>query len=584
MKNNYFKKLLVSLFLIVLFCSYPKKVFSLGLGQCHTLGAPGYGYSSWAYRGDETVGWGYIEPERGYFNFSQIEKDIQTSRNAGKKLWIQILTSAAEGFEVPSWAQNMGVEVIKDTSHRAVPTAACWDSEYLSLFGATLKKFAERYDSPAYQDVIEAVIIAGCGAYGEMAIPPTDISGLKVDNPYVISLAQAYGKTPQELIQRNCDCGNYQCYCFDYYYIKSVERMIDLYMQYFTNTPAVIQLGNGLTGQGIVNVKVMQYALCTYGDRVWTKFNGWGPGRSNPRGDSNFTRVGFEPGPPWSPDLVTPENISNLVNGLSGASYLCLQPDFYTSPSDYLFCPGGGCSFSPANLGSILGRAPVPRPMTSEERQQNCQNLITPEPIPSPIPYECPNEEKGNLNCDPWGWVNDEDLNLLFENWKESQKEKTLHRLLSFWSDVTCNKTHLEINIFPQNENLGYLFNNVYEKYVEFTPQQDGRLKEIKIYAENNGNASRSISCKIVKVFPEETMEDVERSERETRGFNKGVNWITISFEDLPIRLRPLLIKNQVYRLYCTNSEPYPMVKWTKDVQNHSTIITTSSCSQNEID
>jgi len=57
--------------------------------------------------------------------------------------------------------------------------------------------------------------------------------------------------------------------------------------------------------------------------------------------------------------------------------------------------------------------------MTEEKRNGYCgannEKLILPTPLPSPIPYNCPQKEKGNISYDPFEWVNDEDMELLLE-------------------------------------------------------------------------------------------------------------------------------------------------------------------------
>lgn len=402
----------------------------MGLGQCHWVGGVGLGHSSWAYSGDNTYGWGYIEPERGKFNWSPYLRDIQLARERGKKIWLQILTSAALPYTIPQWAKEEGIEILGETfdSKMAGPFAACWDPKYRKLFGEALEALAREFEQDKYSYVVEAIIIAACGGYGEMTIqarrncyglPNSDVTD--INDPYVKSLAKAYGRTPKEMTERNCNCAGTSCLCFDYYYIKSVIKMIDLYMRYFKKLPVVLQLGTSISCQAIVPAVVANYAHCRYGERVWVKFNGWSPVRQGAllSGNSNFTHTGFEPAHPYNftktywrddrnnnnirdcledsdgdktcnhpcPKEKNPAEcvnygrdvVNNYVNNTiykSGNSIQCLQSVFFENPSEHYFTIGdcGSQGFCSVSLDRFL-KNNAARPKVTPSVDQ-CKNVL----------------------------------------------------------------------------------------------------------------------------------------------------------------------------------------------------------------
>lgn len=450
-----------------LFFNQPKKALSLDLGQCHWVG--GGAPVDWAYSGEPTYGWGYLEPVRSTnpddWKWDGIDNDLEWAKN-GKKIWLSIKNSAAGGYEVPQWAKA-DVEQFTASS-----TAACWDPEFLLYFEEALQVMAEKYDKLKYWGIIEAINIEGCGNHGEMGLKPkccsdtvckrADGSTIPPDvtdpnNPYVISLARAYGKPPLELTQRNCQCGpdavRDKCFCFDYYFIKSVNRMIDLYMKYFKHIPAVLQLGTGLSCKAIVYREAMRYANCAYPNRVWAKFNGWGPFIPTQSGSPQYTRIGYEVGDQnnfsrtyWRndsnknnvrdcledstegcnhqcPASETPDaceeygrsQIESLIERTitnKGVSYLCLQSAFYEHPQEYYLS-----DFS--RLKTLLANAPTPGPIP----ESSCQALVRPDaglnmllslwdpvgPLVNPSIVDFNQDRK----------INEADLTILLSHWGE---------------------------------------------------------------------------------------------------------------------------------------------------------------------
>lgn len=433
----------VLLGLVIFFFLGAEKTLAMGLGLCHWVGYAQY--TDWGYDGGVGTSWGTLQPtnslDQNAWNWDEIEHDISFARANSQKIWIQILTASVGNLAAPQWAQTAGVEVIDDGEYpgfgyyqtRMSSVATIWDPEYLYYYDRALQVLAERYnDNPQ----VEAVIINGGGGYGEMAMQPRICYGeanadvTNPSHPLVVSLANAWGINPEELTAPNCTCLGYSCPCFDYYYIKSVNRLIDIYMTRFTHKPAVLQLGTGLSCMGWVPAEVVRYANCKYGNRVWTKFNGWGPGETTLSGDSKYSYTGFEPGGGIAKNKTWWKNYGS---GLTEAdrieqgrifwqgyvketiydqnpAYFCLQGIFFENPSEYYFglndccgtpndCVGSGIAsgFCIRELKTHLAEAPAPVPISRDD----CQALITPGPEPSPNLTPRPTQPPSTITPSP---------------------------------------------------------------------------------------------------------------------------------------------------------------------------------------
>lgn len=379
---------------------------TFGLGQCHASGAGiGYTISTWSYSAGGESAWNTIEPKRGEYNWSGLDSLINKAKADKKKIWIQLLHNNPHSF-APQWAVDAGLEVVQ-THYGSLPVI--WGAKYHELFGGVLKAMADRYDKDEFLDVIGAVIIMGGGYYGEMAISPKCGPGmgcplpdaLDPNNPLIKSIAKAYGKTPQEVATTHpCTFEGrlMSCYTFDDFYIDSIKKTIDLYATTFKKFPVVIQLGTGLSWQARVSKDVVRYANCKYGDRVWTKFNGWEPGAASIAGNWDYSRTGFEGGHinllsrsywrddankdglrdnknPKCPSQYTPAECeayglsqvkayidSSIYRGNN--SFLCLQGTIFENPREYFFsltCPNPDVpGFCPNELERKLKSAKVP--------------------------------------------------------------------------------------------------------------------------------------------------------------------------------------------------------------------------------
>jgi len=280
-----------------------------GLGQCHwldpnILSVP---YVGWAYDATETgSGWASIEPQDGVFNWAPFDEEIAIARNQGKHVWLQLLTT--EG-QTPKWAQDAGVTLVGSRGGTPVP----WNETYQRLLRRALHAMAARYDD---NPTVDAVNIMGGGCYGEMAI-----CAARTDT-------------------HDWEQAGYN----DVKWIETVKQIIDIYLEAdyewpdgshthgFLNKPVVLQVGAGLYGHTTVIIPpVVQYAISTYGMRVWLKYNGYGGGFDMGwlfRQYDSLTRVGYEPAGNNQDFVSQPKKYVQLALQ-QHASYLCLQSAYF---------------------------------------------------------------------------------------------------------------------------------------------------------------------------------------------------------------------------------------------------------------
>jgi hypothetical protein len=280
-----------------------------GLGQCHWLDPQilTVPYVGWAYDASPTAsGWASVEPQNGVFNWGPLDAEIAKARNLGKRVWIQLLTT--EGL-TPQWAQAAGVVLVGSRGGTPVP----WNEMYQRLLRGAVHAMAARYDE---DPTVDAVNIMAGGCYGEMTICAPDADR---------------------------DAWERAGYTNDNF-IAAVKQIIDIYLDQdyqwedgshthgFLKKPVVLQLGAGLYGHTTVVVApVVEYAISTYGMRVWLKYNGYGGGFDMGwlyRQYEAATRVGYEPAGN-SPDFLrNPKKYVQLALE-QHASYLCLQSAYF---------------------------------------------------------------------------------------------------------------------------------------------------------------------------------------------------------------------------------------------------------------
>jgi len=283
-----------------------------GLGQCHWLdsGILSQPYVSWAYDSSVAISsWSVIEPEPGVFNWDPLDAQIAKAQALGKRIWLELHTS--EG-QTPQWARDAGVVVVGSRGGVPVP----WNETYQQLLRRVVHAMAERYDD---NPTVDAINVAAGGCYGEMTI-----CAASTDK----NVWEEAGYTDER-------------------FIEAVKKIIDIYLEAevwdlvgdptlshgFVRTPAVLQLGSGLYGHTIsVIPPVAEYAVSTYGMRVWLKYNGFGGSYDMAWLYEKYvtqTRVGYEPSGNSLEFLMKPgEFVQAALKQHS--SFLCLQETYYT--------------------------------------------------------------------------------------------------------------------------------------------------------------------------------------------------------------------------------------------------------------
>ena len=119
--------------------------------------------------------WSEIEPEKGVFDWSQIESDMAPWVAAGKKVIIRISTSGAASWDppysangTPAWVYADGARSVTDNGE-TLPVY--WDQAYLSDYQSFVQSFGAQFDGNPNVSFIEA----GIGMGGE-TLPETGAS------------------------------------------------------------------------------------------------------------------------------------------------------------------------------------------------------------------------------------------------------------------------------------------------------------------------------------------------------------------------------------------------------------------------
>lgn len=413
---------------------------------------------TWAYTSGEG-NWKVLEPQRGVFNWSSLDEAIQKAYDAGKRIWIQVLTDDPAGT-IPDWALDAGMHQFPNdyANEYKKERPVQWDPKYLEFLDEILTAMAQRYDNNnGANAAIEAIIMMAGGHYGEMALHARrGDQFLPIREKYLEEMARTTGKTVQELAAIRTvnwksdltyipDLEDYLC-LFDYYYVQNTKKLIDMYASKFKNKAIVLQVGStGVCSQDSRYVvgNAVKYAVETYGGRIWLKQNGWGN-----FGESDYfnvvfslfknqTRITREVGHvlnfcyqpydiygnnPCRSSCCRKENydsslsfnnniINNFVN--AGGSAICFQNNFFQSFSPTVF-PGISNNF----------------PNIKARLENNYQNLFL---------TGCTTRRNGDINCD--SKIDEKDFKIIKNNWQ------------TFWPDLNNDfKTNeAELTIFLKN-------------------------------------------------------------------------------------------------------------------------------------
>lgn len=257
--------------------------------------------------------------------------------------------------------------------------AAVWDPKFRQLFGNMLKNMRSSLQ-PAFDDgTVQAVVMFSGGRYGE-CIFNYQCAGyqegsclpdeLNPNCPIIQSMAKSIQKlhypdlTAAEvapLIARksNCSASNLEvgkkvelcteanhencprdssrtyCYVFDDYFIQAMKDLTQRYVNAFSPTPVVFQVGNGLSGTGRVAYILQKWMNEQFKpNQIWLKSNSWGPGGWASLGLDGKSYNGYEPGVPYA---FTSEYYA--ANGGSAAADWCKsnkdQPECASEKLDY---------------------------------------------------------------------------------------------------------------------------------------------------------------------------------------------------------------------------------------------------------
>ena len=119
--------------------------------------------------------WSQIEPEKGVFDWSQIQRDMAPWIAAGKKVILRISTSGAASWDppysgdgTPAWVYADGARSISDNGE-TIPVY--WDQAYLTDYRSFVQAFGAQFDG----NPNVAFIQAGIGM-GAETLPETNAS------------------------------------------------------------------------------------------------------------------------------------------------------------------------------------------------------------------------------------------------------------------------------------------------------------------------------------------------------------------------------------------------------------------------
>ena len=299
------------------------------IGQCHGTNKLGTGLTSgvtvsWGYDAGKPFFWSTIEPERGRYVWDTIDDQLAGVAD-GQKIWLQVQTSNDGNQVMPSWTvssdptypypgtcETTGTCVRQLPEHIYPYRPLCvgkeqykngrpvqWDRNYLKYFEELIVAMATKYnDNPK----VEAILMMSGGNYGEMSqtygrychgdcgtglapetpecpsSPETSCIAYVRDkkNIYIQEMVRAHPQETADSLVRPFSDGRYDFVSkFDYYYAENSKRLVDIYAKNF-NKPVVLQLGSGISCSAVVATAVADYAVETYGRKVWLKQNGWG--------------------------------------------------------------------------------------------------------------------------------------------------------------------------------------------------------------------------------------------------------------------------------------------------------------------
>lgn len=132
------------------------------------LAAHGYPNTSVAYL---RLYWRFLEPEKGHFNWSLLDRALETAHQRGQTLMLRIAPhGTAANEDVPAWYRAETGETAKKDGAKGdwQATTEKWmiDPEkpaYAREFGSMVRELAERYDGDPRLELVDISILAAWG-------------------------------------------------------------------------------------------------------------------------------------------------------------------------------------------------------------------------------------------------------------------------------------------------------------------------------------------------------------------------------------------------------------------------------------
>jgi Beta-galactosidase len=188
---------------------------------------------SWRFR------WKTIEPQEGQYNWGPIDKAIEITTKAGKKVMLRVVP----GINTPEWVYQAGARPFEFSSdHLAhgesfsknLTMPIPWDEIYLAKWENFVRAFGQRYSGNSH---IYSIQMAGGGLIAEMNLP-------KVKEKW-----QQVGYSDEKLV-------------------AAWKRIIDAYQRAFPDIPTNLNVNEPLPQSHVLG-PVVAYVLATYPHKVY---------------------------------------------------------------------------------------------------------------------------------------------------------------------------------------------------------------------------------------------------------------------------------------------------------------------------
>jgi hypothetical protein len=193
--------------------------------------------------------WKQLEPQKGYFNWDLIDRDMRPWVANGKKVILRVSTSgwtnwdkaADSQYGTPQWVYDQGVPFVTEMDGAVLPQY--WNPYFLQSWRDFVRAFASRYDGNPHVTAVEI----GVGDGGETKVDTEN-------NPDVLSLWQEIGYTDQ-------------------IWWDTIKQIIGFYTTSFHHTPLALMPDASFIGKtrGFREARVISYAIQRH---LWLQDNG----------------------------------------------------------------------------------------------------------------------------------------------------------------------------------------------------------------------------------------------------------------------------------------------------------------------